>query len=222
VQFSRVVTVVLVAVAGLIGVPSARADYFTNLPGSNNGNFVNIGAGLSYAVGFMNSSTVDLKDAELILTTQAPAADADVLSLYSDVAGKPGVDLATFTTPSFSVGTAKDTFDITYTLQANTSYFLVLTGGADFSQWSSIFTANNLDGVTPTGTGATYLTQLAGSGPVGGAPTSYTPSSVIPNFQLDVAPATLTTTPEPSSVGLFGLIVALVLCILRARKHRAA
>jgi hypothetical protein len=219
-QFSRVLMLVLVAVAGLVGVPSARATYLTNLPGSNNGNFVNIGAGLSYAVGFTNLSAVGLVDAELILTTQAPAADADVFSLYSDAAGKPGVDLATFTTPSQGVGTGTDTFDVTYTLQANTSYFLVLTGGADFSQWTSTFTANNLNGVTPTGTGATYLTQFAGSGPIGGAPTSYTPSSIIPNFQLDIA--TATATPEPSSLGLFGLGLVLVLYVLRARKYRAA
>lgn len=211
-------TLALMAAAVLISVPSAHAAYLSNLPAANNGNFVNIGGGLSYAVGFTNLSTVGLVDAQLILTV--PAGSSDVLSLYSDVSGKPGADLLTFTS-STTVGTAQtDTFTGTYTLLPSTSYFLVLTGGAAFSQWDATFTGANPNGVTPTGTGATYLTQFSGSGPVGGAPTSYSASSIIPNFELDISPAA--SAPEPSSFGLAGLGIAAALLAIRARKQRTA
>ncbi len=209
------------AILGLFtaGGGRARGAYLTNLPGSNDGDFVNIGAGVSYAVEFTTgSSPATLIDAQLRLTTQAPATDADVLTLYSASAGLPGTALTTFTTPPLGVGTSTDVFTTNFALAANTSYFLVLTGGAAFSQWTSTFTAANPNGVTPTSTaGVTYVTQLAGSGPIGGAPTSFSASAVIPNFQLDVA-----AVPEPSSLALVGLGGVAVLVGRRLRRGRSA
>jgi hypothetical protein len=171
----------------------ARADLIGNLQSSYN-NDSNIGQGLTAAMGFtMGSSSYSLTDAQVVLTLQAVTSNppslsnAPLLQLWSDVSGAPGAALLTFTAPTLTNGTAQ-TFTFTpsssFSLQANTSYFLYLTssnsGGAYF-QWL----ADN-PGVTPTGPGATFLSST---------------TSVDNSFQIDgQIQSDVVVVPEPSSL----------------------
>jgi hypothetical protein len=183
-RFGRCYCVVAMTVALVAWAIPARADIIVGNLSSNDNNFSNVGEGLNAAMGFtMNNSSYSLTSAELVLTLQAPASDAPLLQLWSDVDNAPGAALMTFNNSTLSAGTDQSftfTPPTAFTLQANTAYFLYLTSetatGA-FFQW-----AGGNPGLQPTGDGAQY---------------SSTTTGVMDNFQL--AGNAIVAAPEPSS-----------------------
>jgi hypothetical protein len=193
------------------GAQLARANttYLSNFGGTgfNENGDVNIGGGLSYAIEFTTGTLPEtLVDAQLKLTYQSTSGD--VLTLNTVAAGLPGSVLTTFTTPTLTSGTGLTVvFTDNFLLAANTSYFLVLSGSATASQWSSTFTGAAPNGLTPTSTlGATYVTQKSGSGGV------YSAATTIPDVELDISNA-----PEPSSLVLGSVGIVLIALLLRKR-----
>ncbi len=196
----------------------ARADLILgNLPQVNDNFYVNIGGSggtaLSYAMEFtMGNSGETLTDAMLRLNLQAPASDAPVLALFSNNGSKPGSSLATFTTPgSLATGTSTVDFTLTYSLQAQTSYWLVLSGGPNSFNWDASYLGSSpYYGVAPTGPGATQAGLATGLGT--GNSRTFTAKTVgaaspYASYQLNGTPAInpAVSTPEPSTLVMAGL-----------------
>ena len=134
-----------------------------------------------------------------------------VLRLFSDNGGLPGSELLTFTNPAFGLGYADYTFlaPSAFTLQANTSYWLVLHSSNDGEfTWE----ANNPQ-TTPSGAFAIHLGSLFGAA---GAPTPPTVGSGILNiYSLDGT----AVVPEPSTI-LLSIVGLGVIAGIRLRRIR--
>jgi hypothetical protein len=138
------------------------------------------------------------------------------VSIYTDAANEPGTPLAAFTTTSTVASKQVYSFTGSFTLSANTSYWIVLSNSNSASIERYDWYTN--DASTPpsaiNGSGFTYLLSKERDN-VGG---TWDPANM-PNLSINLAG---TAVPEPSTYAL-GLIATGVLAAMaRRRKARTA
>ena len=138
-----------------------------------------------------------------------------VVSIYSNSGTNPGTSLANFTTTSTVANKQVYSFTGSYTLSANTNYWIVLSNTNSASQESYEWYTN--DAFSPptakNSSGVTYLGTKEKNG------TGGTWTDAIPSLSINVAG---TAVPEPSTYAL-GLIATGVLAAMaRRRKTRTA
>jgi len=142
-------------------------------------------------------------------------APSPVVSIYSNSASNPGTSLATFTTTSTVASKQVYSFTGSYTLSANTNYWIVLSNTNSASQESYEWYTNDAftDPSAKNTSGFTYLGTKEKDG-VGG-----NWNTTISSLSINLAG---TAVPEPSTYAL-GLIATGVLAAMaRRRKARTA
>ena len=181
---------------------------------------------LSFATRFTMGATPDtMTDAMLLLNLPASFAGSPVLALYADGGTTPGPALATFSTPgSLASGNTVVDFALSYNLQANTSYWLVLSGVATFS-WLTSVTYEGMPpkpyADDPSGPGATFSGLAGGVG----SPAVFTAQSPISPFGNNVVAYQLngaSVVPEPPSLILAGIGGGLALAVRRRKQRPSA
>jgi hypothetical protein len=181
----------------LAAIPSAFATtLISNLPGQDNPDYnLSVGNGITYGEGFtmpdvafiLNSVTLDMN---------LNGNTSPVIQLWSDNSSNlPGSVLLTFTNPSYNPNSTQIlpynfTAPTTFTLQANTIYWLV--AGTDNNN-SVFWNSDPGNGTTPTGA-ATYFGNENGLG---------SSTSQIASYSVDGT----AVVPEPS--GFFFWSIAL-------------
>jgi hypothetical protein len=150
------------------------------------------------------------------LGLQSFGSPSPVVSIYTDAANEPGTPLAAFTTTSTVASKQVYSFTGSFTLSANTSYWIVLSNSNSASIERYDWYTN--DASTPpsaiNGSGFTYLLSKERDN-VGG---TWDPANM-PNLSINLAG---TAVPEPSTYAL-GLIATGVLAAMaRRRKARTA
>jgi hypothetical protein len=215
----------LFAIASLsISVAQGGAILFSNITGTPlgagliEGSGISAGSYLAAAFEFTPTGTGTLTDAvvDIWKMTIMGGLDSDVtVSIYSDNAGRPGtllVDINTESAPTFASWPVEPFSSIAttftqasgpaVTLTAGTAYWLVLSPGD----------ANSV-AVWAGGDGITAPLPWSSQSGTSTSPWS-APSTVNFEFQVDSAAS---TTPEPSSLGLFavGVFVLFGVCHFR-------
>jgi hypothetical protein len=160
---------------------SAQADVLiSNLPGNDGTQSADLDDLRNKGMGFtMPNADYTLDSATLRLETFG-ANVAPIIEIWNDVAGLPGAPLITLNNPAFAAsGIANYDFTPggTFTLQADTTYWIVAYGqaGADQYDWKA-----SSPGVVPTGL-ATHAGALFDTN---GVPPTNT-SSIICSYELN-------------------------------------
>jgi hypothetical protein len=172
----------------------ARADLnFGNLTGSNTGYFVTTGGGASYAVEFQATAAETASSIQVVFTI-ATGTPMPTVGIYTTT----GTPVGSFSASSFTYGTAMtETYMGSAPLTSGTNYLLQVSGPAGtptFNWVGSFFGTSPFYGLTPAGSGATYV----GAGSNGSYPGTPTVTDPIPSFQLIGSAAV--AVPEPSSM----------------------
>jgi hypothetical protein len=161
--------------------PVARADeLISNLDGNDASQSAGLNDLRNKGMGFtMPATEYTLESATLRLATFGPNTNP-IVEIWDDVGGNPGTPLVTLINPVFaSSGIANYDFipPGTFTLEANTTYWLVAYGpvGADAYDWKASSPA-----VTPTG----IATHAGAKFDTNGAPPT-TNSSIICSYAVN-------------------------------------
>ncbi len=205
----RIFAPLAVAAALLAGIGEARAGgIIGNMPQINDNFFVNIivTPSTSYAVEFTATANETVNSVILRTTISDGPASTPIVGIYTASSGAVGSLVGSFTTGSLVTGGGApqtNTFTGTAALTNASTYFLVVAAGGTTPHngpfnWDGSRDANNLNGVTPTGTGATYVAAGAITSGTG----SFASGNFKPSFELD---GTVNTVPEPASITLLGI-----------------
>jgi hypothetical protein len=212
-----ILAMVLVASAPL----ATAGTVISNMPGDNGlGNAFSEHQAI--AQGFTMTGTYTFEDAVIPFAfTQSGLT----VSLYGDSGGHPGTLIQTLTNPTFTSGGTPNVYTFTtsatITLQQGDTYWLVAENTSGLSvQWDAD-SGNSLNGIIPTGTGATFAgSQFAN--PISNGFSLFHAGDVVfhPSFTIDDTAADVSGTPEPGGWILAGAGLVSVMAMKRRRGCR--